>query len=113
MREMTDFEAGWVVGIIEGEGSFSGSAGREGGKRYARVEVVSTDIDVVQRLLSWTGIGYINGPYRHTTFQKEAKSVKPQWRWRVGRQEDIRPLFERIAPHLSKRRLEQLRRAFT
>ena len=92
--------------MVEGEGSFSRSKSREGCKGYARLEVVSTDLDVIQRLVEWSGVGRINGPYQSAG----SMGSKPQWRWRVGRREEVAALFKAIAPFLCERRREQMRR---
>jgi hypothetical protein len=90
---------GWVAALIEGEGWI----GLRGTSRPV-VQVVSTDLDVVERLREWTGVGVIN-----------ANALRPDrkqsWRWTVGRRDDAGMLLEEILPLLLRRRAAKARGA--
>lgn len=99
---MTNFELGWLVGIIEGEGCFTTSTNKQG--IYPRIEVTSTDTFVVQRCFNLAG-GHINGPYPQTG----RFGNKEVWRWRLSTKAECVTLIELILPHLSERRAERAR----
>jgi len=59
---MSDFELGWVCGILEGEGCFFVTTRRTakyGPYLYARVTVCRTDRDVLEQLQRVTGVGIL------------------------------------------------------
>ena len=56
MRAMTEFERGWVIGFLEGEGSF------DGGKRF-QVKASQVQREPLERLCKYTGLGKVYGPY--------------------------------------------------
>lgn len=91
--------AAWVAGIVEGEGTIVWAPKPPGARRgpnvYLRVKM--SDLDVIERLKSWTGIGTI------TTVRKEVNR-KQCWSWTVSRHEDLLSLFDAIEPYLLSRR---------
>lgn len=101
MNGMSGFQLGWVVGIFEGEGSFVWSD-RGNGSVQARVQVAMTDLDTIERLQEFTGLGNISGPYRTSS------GLKPIWYWSVGDQVGFRQLSAAMRPHLSTRRTAKL-----
>jgi hypothetical protein len=100
----SDVEVAWVAGLLEGEGSFGFTTGRAGGRRYPRIEMVSTDRDVVVRLAEVLG-GRVNGPYhtKHVGFAASG-NVKPQWRWRLNSQVAVIEVLKAIRPFMLSRR---------
>ena len=52
---MNDFEKGWLVGIIDGEGSIS--MDRKGHWRQPRIKVASTDMEILDECIRITGSG--------------------------------------------------------
>lgn len=103
---LSEFELGWIVGLLEGEGSFGVIC--QGG-RYAslRLRVVSTDLDVLERAQVLVG-GRINN---HARSRRDAGRPRKQaWVLEFGR-----ALSEEIAnaiyPFLMERRQGQLRDA--
>lgn len=101
---MTEAQTAWVAGIVEGEGSISWV-----GKQGVRVKVAMTDEDVVRRLLTYTGVGTVGGPYDGTN--------KPRWSWYVGAKEDVWWLLMALLPWFGERRtaraIEAIERAAT
>jgi len=80
---MTEAELAWVAGLLEGEGCFFPMEYRTekyGPYVYARVAVLMTDLDILQRLPQVTGVGKINGP----TIRKNPRH-KPIWHWVVSK----------------------------
>lgn len=94
---MTPIETAWVAGIIEGEGSITWS-----GQGRAVIAVSMTDLDTVERLKSWTGMGTVRQiPMRNNM-------TKPAWIWSVAAQGDFLALAEQIEPYLMSRRAARL-----
>lgn len=96
MRHLEGFALGWVVGLIEGEGTLQADP--------PAVTVRMTDEDVIRRLLTETGIGRIGGPYQPSVGQR-----KQQWLWRTCKTTDVLWLLRETAPYFGERRQ---RRAF-
>jgi hypothetical protein len=84
----------WVAGIVEGEGSI----GLMGG---GRVVVAMTDEDIIRRLESSLGIGFV--------YPRPRKESKPHWKsvwqWAVSRIEELEALLTHISSWLGHRRL--------
>jgi hypothetical protein len=92
---MTTLEFGWLIGIIEGEGSLYVVNDRK--YRYPRLSVEMTDRDVVEKVHKYVGVGTVNGPYtRHGN--------KPSWCWRLNKKQEVVDLLLLIYPHLGERR---------
>lgn len=95
----------WLVGILEGEGTFyisqMGSPALSG-QRYwlPRIRVKMTDSDVITRVHRIAGIGRLNGPYTYG-------DRKPFWQWEVTNKSDAQKFLSRVKPYLSTRRQEQ------
>jgi len=111
-KEISDFELGFIVGIYEGEGWFGLRKNRWQNKNqlkfnamvYARVEVSSTDRDVIEKIKEVLGIENID------TFQprdKYGKYYKPVWKLGLNSNSAIE-LANLLYPYLSKRRQWQI-----
>jgi len=68
----------WLVGILEGEGSFGASTNDD---KYFHVwlSVSMTDKDILNKVSKLVGLGKIMGPYIRAN-----KSWKPVWVWRLS-----------------------------
>jgi hypothetical protein len=95
-RKLEPLRLGWIVGIVEGEGWLGASGGRPG---QATITVQMTDLDVIERLAEWSGVGNVSGPYhvRHTDRQDT-------WKWSVTARDDAAWLIGQMAPYLGARR---------
>lgn len=89
-------DVAWVAGIIEGEGTIDSANG------LVRVRVAMTDLDILQRLATITGVGRINGPYSNE--RNDSSIRKPIYCWKVARQDDATALLMTIFPFLGDRR---------
>jgi hypothetical protein len=101
-RQMTEAELAWVAGLLEGEGCFFPIEYRTKGYgpyTYARVAVLMTDLDVLQRLQRVTGIGHINGP----TPRKDPRH-KPIWHWVASKNKESITLMRAVYPLMGERR---------
>lgn len=97
-RQMSQFELGWVVAFIEGEGHFHCGASQKGitmGVRACQVQR-----EPIERLVQYTGLGKVYGPY-HRGGQR-----KPIHTWEVyGKTAES--FIELIQPFLSPKRQAQ------
>jgi len=92
----------WVAGLLEGEGCFfpiEYKTPKYGPYVYARVAVLMTDLDVLQRIQDLTGVGKITGP----TIRENPKH-KPIWKWTVTKHRDALLLMEAVYPWMGSRR---------
>jgi hypothetical protein len=100
---MDGFDLGWVVALLEGEGTFNWQRRDPLKPRtrpfYARVRVGMTDEDVVRRLHKKTGVGRVTGP-----ISLKNTNHKDQWYWTVSRRQEVVTLCELILPHMGSRR---------
>lgn len=86
----------WIAGIIEGEGTITTN-----GNGQWMLAVQMTDEDVIQRLLAWSTIGLVHGPYR-------SGEKKPYWRWNVARRGDLEWFLPLLRPWMLGRRRARL-----
>lgn len=101
MNKLSDFDLGWLVGIIDGEGWIGSNKDMRGGLPYPTIKVCMTDEDSVVRLHEMTGVGTFR-PY--TGKQKEHH--KDAWCWTVATESDVLCILAQIQPHMSLRRQE-------
>ncbi len=112
--ELTEFELGWVVGFLEGEGCFFTHTTRRSRGRLTkptpRVQVGSTDLDALERLHQLLGgIGHIQRDKGRVREAAEAEGRwRPSWRWLVS---DHRAcdLMRLVMPHMHKRRTAKIK----
>ena len=105
--KLSDFELGWVVGILEGEGCFfitSRTKGPYGPYLYARVTVCMTDRDVLERLQRVTGIGMLE-----KIRERKDPRHKPISQWIVCRNQEAIELMVAVYPHMGARRQAKIR----
>ena len=98
---MDDFELGYVVGLYEGEGTFTAGRLRRNWRRgRPRIRVSMRDLDPLEKLQRYTGMGTL----------REGKTPKgyPYYRWQVGKVHEAFALAAEMYPHLSRRRQEQI-----
>jgi hypothetical protein len=93
LRAITDEELAWLSGLIEGEGSFVA-----GGKRFGSVRVVMTDKDIIDRLVTVSGVGTVYALRSRQPHHKQA------WAWQVVRPPSVASLTLAVAPLLLERR---------
>ena len=107
---MSDFELGWVCGILDGEGSFTLGAmshrKRDVGARQIQITCAMTDLDTIERLESVTGVGNVTIGRRNKVEGREHH--KEIFVWSVTRRKDSVWLLRQIQPHMSERRREKI-----
>ena len=89
-----ELEFAWAVGLFEGEGSIVVLNGRD----RRRLQLGSTDLDVVMRFHRIVGVGHVGGPYEKNV------NWKPIYTWHAGAWNDVRDLLLRMLPMLGARR---------
>ena len=105
MRNLSIFDLGWLVGIVEGEGSFSVNKTARG--IAPRFYLYSPDEWVVDRCLQITGMGR-----KYIRPEATASRLRPgkghRYGWVVSKIKDVEALYTEIQPHLSPRLRERL-----
>jgi hypothetical protein len=102
IRQMTEAELAWVTVLLEGEGCFFPIEYKTKGYgpyTDARVAVLMTDLDVLQRRQNITGIGHINRP----TPRKDPRH-KPIWHWVASKNKESITLMRAVYPLMGERR---------
>ena len=97
-------EAGYVAGIIDGEGSI-------GKPPRVVVSVTSTTKGLVGRLQDLVG-GSLNGPYLYQktkVFGDRVCVVRPQYHWTLASQNDVHHFLKRILQFLVVKRHSGIR----
>jgi hypothetical protein len=105
--QMSDFELGWVCGILEGEGCFFVTTRRTakyGPYLYARVTVCRTDRDVLEQLQRVTGVGILE-----KVRERKDPRHKPISQWIVCRNQEAIELMIAVYPHMGVRRQAKIR----
>ena len=102
--KLSDFDLGWLVGILEGEGCFT--ADRHDAKyetRYLRITLAMTDEDVMKRAATLLG-ARVMGPYSHPV----NRPGKPIYRLvLVARKAEV--WMRKLLPHMGERRAGKIR----
>jgi hypothetical protein len=96
-NRLSESEAAWIAGILEGEGSWSAKAGR----RNWTVSVRMTDRDIIERLQKLTGIGrfYV---------EESPKGYKTSFVWSVAARPHREWLTTAVWPWLGSRRQQKI-----
>lgn len=106
---MNDFDLGWLVGFVEGEGTFILSQDPRRPATYTpKIQVESTDKDAITKLQSiFPGrIWESNYPSKRKHFPK----AKDSWRWGISSKRECKVFGNLILPHMSTRRQTQIKK---
>jgi hypothetical protein len=76
-----DLTDDWIIGFIEGEGSFCSARGRTRDRVYPRFTVTQKEYDLLARIKDYFGFGGIN----HTD-----QSTGRVWQWVVSNKHDLK-----------------------
>lgn len=117
MNELSDVDLAWLAGIFEGEATVgawpTNNYARNNSRikeskttQYARIEISSTDPDVVTRLIQMTGIGNVHKHYDGNKKESHKKSNT----WRVAKAEHVVELLNALEKYgfYSSHRSEQM-----
>lgn len=105
----------WLAGIIEGEGCVEFGLQKprpgppqyqSGPRRYQRITVSMTDLDVIERVHHIASCGTITGPYWRP------KSTKEIWVWTVQNRPGVVALLRMIHPWMGVRRRAKIEDLF-
>lgn len=104
---MNEFDFGWLVGILEGEGTFVCSQDKRRPHTYTvKIQVEMTDKDSIDRINQLVPGKVWESVYPSRT--KIFKNVKRSWRWAISRKDQCKELAEKVYPYMSQRRKEQI-----
>ena len=99
--ELSSFDLGWLVGMIEGEGSINSHINTKSGYLVTALSVASTDKDIIDRMNK-----LFPGASRNYKRVYE-NHYKTQYIWNINKRKDIRTIAATILPYLSERRTQQ------
>ena len=95
---LSDLDKGWVIGMLEGEGSFVLNCGR------LRIELRSIDEDTIDKLVTLLPESRKSGPYGpYNDIGKQ-----PQFYWSLNKMILVDDLVDQIFDYLSRRRQQQI-----
>lgn len=100
MNDLSDYELGWLVGILEGEGCFSIGMDkrRKHREKKVRVQLQMGDAEIIAKLIRITGLGNVGGPYK-----TRSKVHTPMWGWNLGHDDSLQ-IMALVYDHMSARR---------
>lgn len=90
---MTDFERGYLAGIIDGEGTITLTKDKE--FRYPTISVASCTVGILETIKEICDGGVI------TPKRTYKSNHSPSWSWKIERQRAI-AVLEEVAPHLKE-----------
>lgn len=111
-ESLTQFDIGWIVGILEGEGCFGAYSDKRRPTTFSvKIQMESTDHDVVLRLNK-----LIPGRVWESNYPSKTKnfpSAKDSWRWAISDKNSVKSVINLIYPYMSVRRQEQLNKVLS
>jgi hypothetical protein len=99
MCDVDTYDLGWLVGLLEGEGSFIFH--QTPSHRQFTIQVVTCDRDVATRVATLLRAN-VRGPYM------SARSTKPFYRVGMSRRAEVLEWCRKLRPLLSERRRGQI-----
>lgn len=102
-RTMTEPEAAWVAGLLEGEGWIGLTSPTAAAIRHPCISIKMTDEDVVRRVFAIVGAG----TFRLASAGPSTKSGMPRkqpYQWSKSGREFAIALYEQLKPWLGERR---------
>jgi hypothetical protein len=111
---MDDLEFMWLVGLLEGEGTFAPVRSKRARKNgsiyrtcYPRIQIQTNDQDIANRVANLLKANVL-GPYSNNRSSRPSYGEgKDCWVVSVARAE-TEDLLRRMSPHMSSRRQEQI-----
>jgi hypothetical protein len=106
VRRLTKSELWWIAGLLEGEGCFTI---QDRMKKWAslRIEMQTADRDVLERVVEFTGLGKVNGPYK-----TRAAHHSPMYGWHLYGRTAI-AFVAKVYPLLCDRRRARIEEIFS
>ena len=101
MFPLNDFDLGFIVGILEGEGSFSNPK-EPIPSREVRITVNMSDLDVIKRIAKLLGVKKI-GSYDPNKYRQYKSSAKIMYYIALNGNKAIE-IMKMIYPYMGKRR---------
>lgn len=104
LQNLNEVETAWCAALLEGEGSFT--LGAKSNRvnsikvKQLRITCAMTDLDVLETLKMYSGIGNINGP----RIDKRRPNSKPLYTWSATKRAAVQPFLQTIRPFMGLRR---------
>lgn len=98
-NEASEYDRGWAVGILEGEGCFTTCGSKT--KLYPRIKVAMVDLDVMERLAGILGTK-VTGPYANGP-----RATQPIYHLVVPRAQ-TNELMRTLRPLMGERRQQRI-----
>jgi hypothetical protein len=92
----------WVAGFLEGEGCFDVNHPEKRGG-YPRIQITSTDVDVLEKFKRIVGFGGLDGPHK-----VRRATHRPTYRWTSSESAKVIALMRDIYPMMGSRRRERI-----
>ena len=92
---MTTQETAWLAGLFEGEGCISQDKRKPA---TFRLIIQMTDLDIIQRIHSITGVG------KYAIQKQKNPKWKTLYRWSCGKREEVQAILSALLPYLGERR---------
>jgi Recombinase len=104
---MTELEASWLAGLLEGEGSFNWYASE---KEYGKptVKLAMTDFDIVERAAKIMGAKTVKSVKTERPDRLESLNYKPMFKCIVSTTKAA-VLMEKILPYMGERRSAKIK----
>lgn len=109
LQNADPLDVAWAAGLFEGEGSVSVVPNTARSRRiYMRLDMHSTDDDVLKRFGAVVGVGRVRGPYL-TNGKNHKPHHKPYWTWSItGRRALLLATHAPFADQLGSRRRSRI-----
>jgi hypothetical protein len=102
LPEMTEGEFFWLVGLLEGEGSFM--KGKPSSPNSPTIDLQMTDLDTIEKARQIMGSGKV------FCFHRDPDRCKPAYRTSIGGEKAV-ILMKTLRPFMGERRKEQIDKA--
>ena len=81
IKELTPMQLGYIAGIIDGEGCIRIRQNGKKGNGCVSLHVVNTDLEVLNRLKDWTGLGFV---YQTRKKKYNSASCRALYSWELS-----------------------------
>lgn len=100
VRQLSEFELGWVSALIDGEGNINFNDAYRGKYLKMHINITNTSKELLEKLRDVLGFGYVR--------LRERRSLNPHWKdiYELGIYSfaDAKALLEQITPYLIPKR---------
>lgn len=95
VKSLTDIEAAWIAGIIDGEGTITLTTQRRGQPfKNVQISVASTSYELLRMLKDMTGVGHVSQKKKYEAHHKQS------YTWQVATSGQAIDLLRKLLPFL-------------